>query len=207
MKTEGIILAVNLKQFEEVREIYPNIQFVDIETLDAVSYFNMSDIIAVIFDIDNYKGLSVDDLESFKKQYRTELIITSNSYKSLTMFEGYGITVFKNISLIGEQILHVYGQRVKRNESEYIFNYVTRTVIYADKVYKLRNTPFLILCYLVKNKNRTCSREELIKAVGGTPKLADSRTIDVHINYIRRKLGDKRIKTVVNEGYVFEDKK
>ncbi len=205
MKTNGLIITVNLTNYQELKEIYPSITFINIENLESVSHFSAQEVIALIIDVDNVQNLTVVEIKQLEKRFAAKLIFTSESYNSLSEYEDFGFAVFKNTKILGEKIIQIYSTRIKREDAHYIFDYENRKVIFADVVYELRNMPFLILSYLVKNKNRTCSREEIIKAVGGSPKLAESRTIDVHINYIRNKIGDKRIKTVVSEGYIFDD--
>lgn len=205
MKTNGLIITICLPDAIELKEIYPSINFINLEGLETLVHFSEYEVIALIVDVDNFKHLNVVEIKKLQKKFASKLIFTSDSYNVLSKYEDFGYAVFKNSSILGEQIMQIYSARVKRADANYIFDYENRNVIYAETVYELRNTPFLILNYLVKNKNRTCTREEIIEAVGGSPKLAESRTIDVHINYIRNKTGDKRIKTIVNEGYVFDD--
>lgn len=206
MKTTGLILTVGLAVHEEIRDLYPSITTINLDELDALIHFNQHDVIALIIDIDSFTNLTLVELTQLKQKYKEKIILTSDSYNKLKGLMEYGVVIFKNTKLLSDQIMRLYRKRVEMLESDYMFEYATRRVIFGDVVITLRNKPFLILNHLVKNKNRPCSREELIKASGGQPKLADTRTIDVQINYIRKVTGDPRIKTVVNEGYIFEDK-
>lgn len=71
---------------------------------------------------------------------------------------------------------------------------------------KLKNMEFELLCVLIRNKNIAISREELLAAVWGVNYLGESRTVDVHIGQLRRKLGlHDAIKTVPKIGYRLED--
>ncbi|WOO87277.1 winged helix-turn-helix domain-containing protein [Mollicutes bacterium LVI A0039] len=205
MKVNGLIIAVNLANCNKLKEMYPSISFINLEDLDTIFHFNAYEVITLIIDVDNVDYLTLVEIKQLQRRYHDKLIFTSDSYMVLRKYNEYGFAVHKNSKVLGEQIMQIYSNRIKREDAHYVFDYENRKVIFADTVYELRNTPFLILSYLVKNKNRTCSREELIKAVGGSPKLAESRTIDVHINYIRNTIGDRRIKTVVSEGYTFDD--
>ena len=64
---------------------------------------------------------------------------------------------------------------------------------------------FLLLEALVKNRNIALSREKLLEIAWGYEFGGDTRTVDVHIHGIRKKLGwEKVIKTVYKLGYRLE---
>lgn len=70
----------------------------------------------------------------------------------------------------------------------------------------LKPMEFDLLVVLVKNKNIAISREDLIGLVWGSGYLGETRTVDVHIGQLRKKLGlQKAIKTVPKLGYRLED--
>ncbi|MBO7368094.1 MAG: winged helix-turn-helix transcriptional regulator [Paludibacteraceae bacterium] len=54
---------------------------------------------------------------------------------------------------------------------------------------KLTRTEWLLLCYLIDNKGKVCTRSEILDAVWGQRFQYDTGTIDVHLNALRRKLG------------------
>ena len=61
-----------------------------------------------------------------------------------------------------------------------------------------------MLLLLVKNKNIALYRETIYEKVWNDPFTTDSRTVDLHINRIRKKLGlEKHIQTVFKVGYRF----
>ncbi|KKR06493.1 MAG: Two component transcriptional regulator, winged helix family [candidate division WS6 bacterium GW2011_GWF2_39_15] len=70
----------------------------------------------------------------------------------------------------------------------------------------LRRREYTLLEYLVKNKNRTLTRNELLEKVWDYRKLTTSNTVDVHVKKLRDKLQEKDlIKTVHGFGYVVKD--
>lgn len=80
-------------------------------------------------------------------------------------------------------------------------------VVYKDgQKIVLKPMEFQLLAVLAKNKNIAISRENLLKMVWGTEYFGETRTVDVHIGQLRKKLdlGDK-IKTVSKLGYRLED--
>ena len=70
----------------------------------------------------------------------------------------------------------------------------------------LKPMEFDLLVTLAKNRNRAVSREDLIGLVWGADYLGETRTVDVHIGQLRKKLGlHEAIKTVPKLGYRLEE--
>ena len=64
-----------------------------------------------------------------------------------------------------------------------------------------------LLRYLVQNRNRVISRDRLLERVWGYERQIETRSVDVHVGRLRKKLrgaGDQ-IETVVGLGYRFVD--
>lgn len=69
----------------------------------------------------------------------------------------------------------------------------------------LKPKEFDLLCALVKNRNLALSREKLLEIVWDYDYEGDTRTVDVHIQKLRKKLDlDERLKTVYKTGYRLE---
>ena len=61
---------------------------------------------------------------------------------------------------------------------------------------------FEILCYLYDNKGRVFSRDQILSAVWGYDFEGESRTVDIHIQQLRKKLGlHKHLVTIPKLGY------
>lgn len=91
---------------------------------------------------------------------------------------------------IGEVRIDQKGRKVYRNE---------RLVDLTPQEYELLET-------LVKNRNIALSREKLLELAWGYDYEGDTRTVDVHIQKLRQKLGmEQTIKTVYKMGYRLED--
>ncbi len=75
-----------------------------------------------------------------------------------------------------------------------------------EEVLDLSPTEYELLLYLVKNKNKALSREQILNAVWNYDYLGETRTVDTNIKRLRTKLKDKRdcIQTVRGVGYRFE---
>ena len=72
---------------------------------------------------------------------------------------------------------------------------------------KLTRKEFALLAYLVKNSGRVSTRQLLLDNIWGYSYFGDTRTLDVHIRRLRKKLGEcgTHIETVVGVGYRFTD--
>ena len=82
-------------------------------------------------------------------------------------------------------------------------------VIYKDEEIKMPPKEFELLYYLASNKNRVCTREQLLCEVWGYDYPGDSRTVDVHVKRLREKLQNGEgwdLETVWGVGYKFEVK-
>ena len=74
---------------------------------------------------------------------------------------------------------------------------------------QLKPKEFELLVYLVENRGRALTRELILDKVWGWDFVGESRTVDVHIRWLRSKIEKdekepKRIITVRGSGYRFE---
>ena len=79
-----------------------------------------------------------------------------------------------------------------------------RIVMIHEEPVELTYKEFELLKYLAKNEGRAVSREELINQIWGYDFIGESRTLDVHINSLRKKLGNEYahwIQSVRQVGY------
>lgn len=105
-----------------------------------------------------------------------------------------------------EAVLRRYG----RNRKELSFADVTvnlecRKAYQNGKEVDLTVKEFDLLVELMQNKNVAQYRERLYEKVWKMPFMGETRTLDTHIQRLRRKLGwEERIKTVFRIGYRLE---
>ena len=93
--------------------------------------------------------------------------------------------------------------------SDLVVDSTSYKVIYNGKEVKMPPKEFELLYYLVSNKNKVFTREQLLCEVWGYDYPGDSRTVDVHVKRLREKLsgGEQwQIETVWGVGYKFEVK-
>lgn len=85
-------------------------------------------------------------------------------------------------------------------------NFEEHTVKVDGDEVSLKPMEFELLSVLAKNKNRAISREKLLQMVWGVDYVGETRTVDVHIGQLRKKLGlSEHIKTVSKLGYRLEE--
>ena len=78
----------------------------------------------------------------------------------------------------------------------------------SDKVVSLTHTEFEVLVYFVRNVDLAISRDRLLTAVWNTNYVGETRTVDTHVQNIRRKLSlQNKLITIPKLGYRLELKK
>lgn len=105
-----------------------------------------------------------------------------------------------------ESVLRRYGKsnsRIYFNDIEVNTN--GRTVIKAGREVVLTPKEYELLLILIQNKDVLMYREELFEKVWQREFTGDSRTLDLHIQRLRKKLKDKElIKSVYGIGYMLK---
>lgn len=86
-----------------------------------------------------------------------------------------------------------------------------REVYKGDKLLEMPLKEFELLKMLVSNKGKVLSRELLLDKIWGFDYYGETRTVDVHIRYLRQKIEENDenpayIETIRGVGYKFNDK-
>lgn len=104
-----------------------------------------------------------------------------------------------------EAVLRRYGKGQDILEAKNIkVDTMSRTVMLGGDVIALTPREYELLVYLMQNKNIALYREELFEKVWETEFDGDSRTLDLHIQRLRKKLNLKdEIRTIYKLGYMF----
>ena len=99
--------------------------------------------------------------------------------------------------------VHVDGARASRvAHPPDVVDPQAREVRVADEVVELTGKEFDLLVYLVENAGIVVSRDQLLDHVWGMSYAGGTRTVDVHVAQLRRKLGrPDSIRTVRGSGY------
>lgn len=113
-------------------------------------------------------------------------------------------TIFRRIELVSKGI---------ENKENKIIKVATNIEIYIDEHKVCKNKEFVeltpkeyaLLLLMAQNKNRVFSRTELLDKVWGFDYLGDSRTVDIHVQRLRKKLDSDKgisiIETIFGVGY------
>ncbi|MBN1686795.1 MAG: response regulator transcription factor [Spirochaetales bacterium] len=93
---------------------------------------------------------------------------------------------------------------------EYVLDTASQELLKTGKPVTLNAQEYRLLEFFVQHPNRVYTRDELLDAVWGYEANTTSRTVDVHVAWLRRKIGEKkrpaRIVTVRGYGYKFVTK-
>ena len=125
--------------------------------------------------------------------------------------EDYIVKPFEMLELIAR--VNVVLRRTKAQSRRFSLDGVTvdfdnMTITRGQKTVELTPQEFQLLETLIRNRNIALSREKLLDLAWGMDYYGDARTVDVHIQKLRKKLGwNERIKTVYKIGYRLEDAK
>lgn len=82
----------------------------------------------------------------------------------------------------------------------------TRQVMVKNKVVALSPKEYGVLEYLISNRGKIVERVDILTHVWDEEIDLFSNTVDVHVRYLRKKLGNKLIETIRGKGYVVWEK-
>lgn len=92
------------------------------------------------------------------------------------------------------------------NYEDLVIDIASRTVRKEGTPISLTNKEFELLLLFIRNKNIALYRETIYERIWGGEYLGDSRTVDLHVQRLRKKIGwEDRIVAVYKIGYRLED--
>lgn len=113
-------------------------------------------------------------------------------------------TIFRRIELISESVVDREYNVIKLDGGIEIYK-EKHEVFKNGKTVDLTNKEYDLLVYLAENQGKVIGREMLLDRVWGIDFIGDSRTVDIHVQRIRKKLDEDKnssiIKTVFGVGY------
>lgn len=151
-------------------------------------------------DDDVLTALNIGGDDYIKKPYSLNILLA----KVKAILKRYSSSSNSTYTSVGNG----NSETIKIQNLELDYNY--RQVLVNSKPIKLKEMEFRLLCYLIENKNRVISKDELFENVWKDTFIGDG-TLNVHIRRLREKIEDNPnsplyIKTVWGIGYVFEVK-
>ena len=83
------------------------------------------------------------------------------------------------------------------------------TAIFALVFAALASREFDLLAFMMRNRGRVFTRDQLLSQIWGYDFAGDTRTVDVHVRWLRKKIEDepgspRRLITVRGTGYRFD---
>ncbi len=113
-------------------------------------------------------------------------------------------TIFRRIELISESIAQ-HGQDKLELAREIEIYKDKHEILKEGKKIEFTNKEYDLLVYLAENRGKVFSREKLLNSVWGYEFIGDSRTVDIHVQRIRKKLDEGKnssiIETIFGVGY------
>ncbi|HDR7898817.1 response regulator transcription factor [Bacillus pacificus] len=115
---------------------------------------------------------------------------------------------FESIELLArvETVLRRYSKKNNAISFGNLEIYIEEMLVKKDgNSIDLTLKEFELLCLLIQNKGMALSREKILEKIWGYDYLGETRTVDMHIQRIRKKLDlDEKIRTVHKVGYRWE---
>lgn len=204
-------LKVTFENYGYLVDIYNSEKF-------ASTRFNVSSFDILITNIDF--DFLTEEIKQIRKQNPTLCVVGLNTSKNWTRKVSLlklGFDDVLDYPFPAQEILIRVQNILKRPKNTGKFSLKVKDleidtdakkVLKDNNEIKLRKKEFCLLEYLVRNKNRTVSRNELLDHVWDYRKINNSNTVDVHVKRLRDKIKSKdMIQTVHGFGYRLEEKK
>ena len=123
--------------------------------------------------------------------------------------EDYMVKPFEVVELLARVTIVL--RRYHKSESQLQFGDIVvdvenQTVTKAGSEVELTPKELELLVFLMRNRNITLFREKIYEEIWGTEYSVESRTLDLHVQRLRKKLDlGESLKTVFKVGYRLED--
>ncbi len=195
---------------------------IDFDELDSFLYAINSDVFLFYISdpIEKYKSY-VDLIRSMRDNCLIVLLTDSSlsRLKHSWIKESFDLIFYKPFSYLTiafEVKYNICTMREKKSEKELrcgkiLLDLKKREAYYDGNKITLRNKEFILLQYLIINRDKILTRPEILEHVWDYNTNILTNTIDVHISRLRHKLNKFKagdlIKTVPCVGYVYEPKK
>ena len=162
-------------------------------------------------------GMDGFELFSYMEKYHIPVIYMTAKTDSESEVRGlrdgaedYIVKPFEVITLL-VRIEKVLARAGRLNQvyrfRDVVLDAENRIVTKAGAEVELTPLEFDVFRVLIKNKNRTVSRDRLLNEIWGEDYFGDLRTVDVRIANIRKKLGfSDEIRTISKAGYRLEER-
>lgn len=166
--------------------------------LDRIKYLDF-DLVLLDINLPDFNGFEF--LKGIKNKISLPIIITSacSDTKSKILAFKYGASDYMVKPIDFEELeARIWVQlgrhsEIKTQDEKNVFDIRDSNIFFKQKMLDLTTIEFDILSLLIKNKNRTISRDELLRKLSA---LSSPRSLDNHIKNIRKKIGDNGSKSI-----------
>ncbi|CAM4459917.1 MAG: Transcriptional regulatory protein QseB [Legionellaceae bacterium] len=168
----------------------------------------------VVLDLGLPKRSGLEVLQEIRKKgiMTPVLILTANDsvedrVKGLDSGADDYLTKPFDIDELCARLRALQRRQVSRAAPEIIYGPITidpasHSVTIGGTLLNIPRREFALLVKLLENPGRVISREALTQTLYGWDEDVDSNAIEVHIHNLRRKIGDRFIKTIRGVGYM-----
>ena len=145
--------------------------------------------------------------EGMSVLFLTARTALSDRLRGLTMgAEDYILKPFEPAELLA-RIENILKRNQKQEDAfrtrDILIDFKARRVLLRGNEVVLTALEFDLLSMLARRRNIAVSREELLNTVWGYNYMGETRTVDVHVQRLRAKIGQEYIETVYKYGYRF----
>ena len=160
-------------------------------------------------DMDGFKVIEYIDKEETAVIFLTALQDVMDKVKGLKLgAEDYIVKPFETVELLA-RIEVVLRRKHKSNNTihygDITMNIDEHTVKKGDDYVSLTPKEFDILAFFLQNQDIALTRERLLATVWGYEFMGETRTVDIHVQQIRNKMGlHNKLVTIPKLGYRLE---
>ena len=160
-------------------------------------------------DMDGFKVIEYIDKEETAVIFLTALQDVMDKVKGLKLgAEDYIVKPFETVELLA-RIEVVLRRKHKSNNTihygDITMNIDEHTIKKGDDYVSLTPKEFDILAFFLQNQDIALTRERLLATVWGYEFMGETRTVDIHVQQIRKKMGlHNKLVTIPKLGYRLE---
>lgn len=184
-------------------------QVTSLTSYSQASNYDVSSFDLILLDIWLGDGSGLDLYDTFKSYKDIPIIfLTANDeedtiVRTLDMGADDYITKPFTLGELNARIRKILPLSFKFKNME--IDDVNHRVYRDDKELDLSKREYDLFVYFVKNKNKTLTRDNLLKFWEADNQFVNDNTLSVTINRLRNKLDLKELKTIKNVGYVLNE--
>jgi len=212
------LLLIENKELHQSQSLLSNLenqgyQVIVVDTIETAAIQTDSLWPNLIIFRSPYHPLDPSHLQEFISRLTVKIpciIVSEEDYLPLETASGVTMVSISHPQQLVKNIQEAVSNQKERfiRLANLVIDRQQRQVLRNNERYSLTPKEFKLLQLLIDNHNQVLSRKEIMQAVWETDYMGDTRTLDVHIRWIREKIEDnpskpQRLITVRGRGYRF----